>query len=122
MWGRVLPPLTSTLLGLSQRHLSEPGGVRDMAGVLLGRLLTRPDCQAALHQFLVWARTHIQDRASPRAVFAVPGQRQSNPHSQQRARTSEHRVSAPCQAAKILSGTSFSSCSLLFAAQCTVSN
>ncbi|EIE22040.1 ARM repeat-containing protein, partial [Coccomyxa subellipsoidea C-169] len=68
-----LPPLTSTLLELSQRHLSDPGGVRDMAGVLLGRLLTRPDCTAALGGFLAWAHTSLQDHDSPRAVFTVPG-------------------------------------------------
>ncbi len=70
---RALPPLTSTLLELSQRHLSEPGGVRDMAGVLLGRLLTRPDCTAALEGFLAWAHIALQDHDSPRAVFTVPG-------------------------------------------------
>ncbi|BDA42087.1 probable tubulin-specific chaperone D [Coccomyxa sp. Obi] len=68
-----LPPLTSKLLALSRRHLSEPGGVRDMAGVLLGRLLTRPDCSAALQEFLAWAHTALQDHSSPRAVFTVPG-------------------------------------------------
>jgi hypothetical protein len=70
---RALPPLTSTLLELSQRHLSEPGGVRDMAGVLLGRLLTRPDCGAALQDFLAWAHSALQEHDSPRAVFTVPG-------------------------------------------------
>lgn len=70
---RALPPLTSKLLALSRRHLSEPGGVRDMAGVLLGRLLTRPDCSAALQEFLAWAHTALQDLSSPRAVFTVPG-------------------------------------------------
>ncbi|CAL8461606.1 g1137 [Coccomyxa elongata] len=68
-----LPPLTSKLLALSRRHLSEPGGVRDMAGVLLGRLLTRPDCSAALQEFLAWAHTALQDLSGPRAVFTVPG-------------------------------------------------
>lgn len=71
---RCSPPLTLTLLELSQRHLSAPGGLRDMSGVLLGRLLTRPDSRAALGSFLGWATGQLRDRRDrPESVFLFPG-------------------------------------------------
>lgn len=69
------PPLVATLLGLCQGYLARAGGVRDMAGACLGRLLTRPDCAGALADFVTWARVRLQQSTGPEAVFLIPGAR-----------------------------------------------
>ena len=43
-----------------------------MAALLLGRLLTRPDLQPALEDFLAWARTALHSEGS-QAHFLIPG-------------------------------------------------
>ena len=53
-------------------HLSSPGSIRDMAALLLGRLLTRPDLQPALDNFLQWSRTALHSEGS-QAHFLIPG-------------------------------------------------
>ncbi len=53
-------------------HLSSPGSIRDMAALLLGRLLTRPDLQPALDDFLQWSRTALHSEGS-QAHFLIPG-------------------------------------------------
>jgi hypothetical protein len=59
---------------MSQRHLSAPGGLRDMAAVLMARLLTRPDSRTALKVFASWAKSQLQrEDDRPEAVFLLPG-------------------------------------------------
>ena len=41
-------PLVKKILALCKDYLASPGPMREMAGVLLSRLLTRPDMQPAL--------------------------------------------------------------------------
>ena len=68
------PPLVGTILELCQRYLASPGSTREMAAVVVGRLLTRPDMAPALDAFLGWgcaALTGADD--SQRASFLVPG-------------------------------------------------
>jgi hypothetical protein len=43
-------PLVKKILALCKDYLASPGPMREMAGVLLSRLLTRPDMQAALQR------------------------------------------------------------------------
>ena len=58
---------------LCKRHLSSPGSSREMAALLLGKLLTRPDTQAALLEFLQWAVAAL-GKTGREAVFLVPGE------------------------------------------------
>ena len=65
-------PLAKRLRLYCQESLAEAGPRRDMAGVLLGRLLIRTDCQLSLHSFVSWAA--VQQQCPERvAVFLVPG-------------------------------------------------
>lgn len=43
-----------------------------MAALLLGRLLTRPDLQPALDDFLQWARNALHSEGA-QAHFLIPG-------------------------------------------------
>ena len=67
------PLLVRTLLGLCEGYLAQPGGVRDMAGACMGRLLVRPDCVHALADFVAWARDVGLRAKGPEAAFLVPG-------------------------------------------------
>lgn len=67
------PPIVGTILGLCQRYLASPGSSREMAAVVLGRLLTRPDMAPALRQFLGWGCAALASGDSQRASFLVPG-------------------------------------------------
>ncbi|KAL4858426.1 Tubulin-folding cofactor D [Chlorella vulgaris] len=67
------PPIVGTILGLCQRYLASPGSSREMAAVVLGRLLTRPDMAPALRQFLGWGCVALASGDSQRASFLVPG-------------------------------------------------
>eukprot|EP00899_Mesostigma_viride_P006535 jgi/Mesvir1/15883/Mv02791-RA.1 len=49
------PPLVRRLVGLCRAFLHSSGAVRDMAVVLLARLLTRPDMGSPLRAFMEWA-------------------------------------------------------------------
>lgn len=49
------------------------GSVRDMGALLLGRLLTRPDMDPALHEFLTWSGEALATTDDLRAPFLVPG-------------------------------------------------
>ena len=44
------PPLVQRMLKMCMDHLERPGPTREMAGVLLSRLLTRPDMRSALRR------------------------------------------------------------------------
>lgn len=68
------PPLVGTILELCQRYLASPGSTREMAAVVLGRLLTRPDMAPALAAFLDWGCAALAGTDdSQRASFLVPG-------------------------------------------------
>uniref|UniRef100_A0A1D1Z903 Tubulin-specific chaperone D n=1 Tax=Anthurium amnicola TaxID=1678845 RepID=A0A1D1Z903_9ARAE len=49
------PPLVLRLLGLSKDYLSNAGPMRKISGLLLSRLLTRPDMPRAFDSFIEWA-------------------------------------------------------------------
>ncbi|KAK1394025.1 Tubulin-folding cofactor D [Heracleum sosnowskyi] len=48
------PPLVSRILGFSKDYLSNAGPMRTMAGLLLSRLLTRPDMIKPFNSFIGW--------------------------------------------------------------------
>lgn len=47
---REVPPLVEKVVTLCKDYLASPGPMREMAGVLLSRLLTRPDMRMALRR------------------------------------------------------------------------
>jgi hypothetical protein len=67
------PPVVGTIMRLCQRYLASPGNTREMAAVVLGRLLTRPDMDAALREFLSWGCAALGSSDSQQASFLVPG-------------------------------------------------
>ena len=71
--GAGYPPLVGTILRLCQRYLASPGSTREMAAVVLGRLLTRPDMAPTLREFLGWGCQALGSGDSQRASFLVPG-------------------------------------------------
>ncbi|KAG0570729.1 hypothetical protein KC19_6G183600 [Ceratodon purpureus] len=68
------PPLVQKMIKICTAHLENPGPTREMAGVLLSRLLTRPDMRGALRRFMAWTHDSL---AAPldgmTGVFLVPG-------------------------------------------------
>ncbi|KAA6421473.1 MAG: tubulin-specific chaperone D-like, partial [Trebouxia sp. A1-2] len=66
------PPIVSKIMNMYKGHMSSPGSIRDMAALLLGRLLTRPDLQPALDNFLQWSRMALHSEGS-QAHFLIPG-------------------------------------------------
>ncbi|KAL3516980.1 hypothetical protein ACH5RR_023882 [Cinchona calisaya] len=50
----MLPPLVQRILGFSKDYLSSSGPMRTIAGLLLSRLLTRPDMSKAFCSFSDW--------------------------------------------------------------------
>eukprot|EP00854_Cymbomonas_tetramitiformis_P010531 gene10531-12462_t len=66
--------LVERIVQVSQDFLSDPGKVRDMAAVVLSKLLTRPDMGALLHTFLDWAfEVLASDKQDMESVFRLPG-------------------------------------------------
>lgn len=49
------------------------GVAREMAALLLGRLLTRPDMRAALSEFLDWTEQALAAPETIHSPFLVPG-------------------------------------------------
>ena len=72
-YGYGYPPIVGTILELCKRYLASPGSSREMAAVVLGRLLTRPDMAPALRAFLAWGCSALGSSDSQRASFLVPG-------------------------------------------------
>jgi hypothetical protein len=52
------PPLVQRMVKLCTEHLSNPGPTREMTGVLLSRLLTRPDMQGTLKGYNFFCLTN----------------------------------------------------------------
>ncbi|KAL2514966.1 Tubulin-folding cofactor D [Forsythia ovata] len=48
------PPLVMKILGFCKDYLSNPGPTRTIAGLLLSKLLTRPDMSKAFTSFMEW--------------------------------------------------------------------
>ena len=65
-------PIAKQLRLHCQGCLAQAGPKRDVAGVLLGRLLMRADCQLSLQRFASWATVQLQC-TDPEAIFLVPG-------------------------------------------------
>ncbi|EFJ45543.1 hypothetical protein VOLCADRAFT_94333 [Volvox carteri f. nagariensis] len=72
---KILPytPLVGRILNLCQEYLHHPGGVREMAAVVLGRLLTRPDMGSAMAEFLEWCPGAVGGVDPLRQPFLLPG-------------------------------------------------
>lgn len=69
-----VPPLVDKILTLCKDYLASPGPMREMAGVLLSRLLTRPDMRIALRSFMTWSQGAILAALENSAgVFLAPG-------------------------------------------------
>lgn len=66
-----IPPLVRTMVSMCQEHfLTSPGPMRQLAGLLLARLLTRPDMAIALSSFADWCSHALADHAN---VFLLTG-------------------------------------------------
>ncbi|XP_073388245.1 tubulin-folding cofactor D [Physcomitrium patens] len=67
-------PMVQKIINICTIHLENPGPSREMAGVLLSRLLTRPDMRGALRRFMAWAHDTLASPLDSRVgVFLVPG-------------------------------------------------
>ena len=60
---------------MCRAYLARPGGVRDMAALVAGRLLTRPDTSPALQEMVAWAALTLTSCSEELAPFLVPGER-----------------------------------------------
>lgn len=68
------PPLVQKMIQICTAHLENSGPTREMAGVLLSRLLTRPDMRGALRRFMAWTHDSLAAPLDGMAgVFLVPG-------------------------------------------------
>ncbi|GAQ86916.1 Beta-tubulin folding cofactor D [Klebsormidium nitens] len=68
------PPLVKKMVDICKEYLSSPGSVRDVASVLLARLLTRVDMRAPFRSFLAWSHAAISStQDDPTTVFLLPG-------------------------------------------------
>ncbi|GBG59017.1 hypothetical protein CBR_g24365 [Chara braunii] len=72
------PPLVDRMVAIAKHYLGCQGVMRDMAAVLLSRLLTRPDMKVALKSFVAWAHAIIvavqgDDPSDPSSVLSVVG-------------------------------------------------
>lgn len=68
-----LLPLEQRVLDVCQAQLRRPTSARDVAGVLLGAMLTRPDTGTALQIMAAWATAQLQGAHGPDAPFLLPG-------------------------------------------------
>eukprot|EP00775_Hariotina_reticulata_P009794 gene9794-9952_t len=63
----------STFAWASTQIWMPASAVREMAALLLARLLTRPDMTAALSEFMTWQQQSLAAASAPAAVFLLPG-------------------------------------------------
>ena len=66
-------PIVFRISAVCRSFLGRSGGARDMAALVLGRLLTRPDTAPALRQFVDWAAATLASCPEEQAAFLVPG-------------------------------------------------
>lgn len=70
----VPPPLVERIIVVCKDYLSNPGPMRKIAGLLLSRLLTRPDMKPALISFIQWTQEALSTSMDGTAdIFLVPG-------------------------------------------------
>lgn len=68
------PPLVERMIAVCKDYLSSPGPMRKFSGLLLSRLLTRPDMRPALKSFIEWAHEALSTSMDGTAnIFLVPG-------------------------------------------------
>lgn len=68
------PPLVERIIVVCKDYLSNPGPMRKIAGLLLSRLLTRPDMKPALISFIQWTQEALSTSMDGTAdIFLVPG-------------------------------------------------
>lgn len=60
-----IPPLAAQIMALCRGFLSSPGATREMAAVLAGRMVTRPDMHAALSEFVTWGVAAMKAAINP---------------------------------------------------------
>ncbi|KAG7672803.1 hypothetical protein Ndes2437B_g02789 [Nannochloris sp. 'desiccata'] len=60
-----IPPLAANIMTLCRGFLSSPGATREMAAVLAGRMVTRPDMHAALSEFVTWGVAAMKAALNP---------------------------------------------------------
>ncbi len=60
-----IPPLAANIMSLCREFLSSPGATREMAAVLAGRMVTRPDMHAALTEFVDWGVAAMKTALNP---------------------------------------------------------
>ena len=65
--------------GMCKAYLAQPGAAREMAALVGGRLLTRPDTVPALQDFVAWAADSLATCPEEQAPFLVPGQARQAP-------------------------------------------
>ena len=71
--GEEVTPLAARVVALCQGYLEHPGAAREMAALLLARLLTRPDMAPALAAFLSWQAGALAAAPPARLQFLLPG-------------------------------------------------
>ncbi|KAL3695132.1 hypothetical protein R1sor_008783 [Riccia sorocarpa] len=72
--GSTVPPLVQRIVKVCKEYLQSPGPVREMSGVLLSRLLTRPDMRHALRDFIDWSQEALTTTVDESIkIFLVPG-------------------------------------------------
>ncbi|KAL2632493.1 hypothetical protein R1flu_003972 [Riccia fluitans] len=72
--GSTVPPLVQRIIKVCKEYLQSPGPVREMSGVLLSRLLTRPDMRHALRDFIDWSNEALSTTLDESIkIFLVPG-------------------------------------------------
>ena len=59
---------------MCRAYLAAPGAVRDMAALVVGRLLTSPDTGPALRELVIWAADTLTVCPEDQAHFLVPGE------------------------------------------------
>ncbi|XP_057830679.2 tubulin-folding cofactor D isoform X2 [Cryptomeria japonica] len=68
------PPLVERMITVCKDYLSNPGPMRKMAGVLLSRLVTRPDMKSALKSLTTWTQEALgTSTEDTNDIFLVPG-------------------------------------------------
>ncbi|KAI8474637.1 MAG: armadillo-type protein [Monoraphidium minutum] len=71
--GGGVTPLAARIIELCQGYLDHPGTAREMAALLLARLLTRPDMGPALQGFLAWQEAALAAAPPAKLQFLLPG-------------------------------------------------
>lgn len=73
--GEVTPGVVCDLMQECNSFLGDPGACRDIAGIVIAKVTTRPDMRHALRDFTTWASTALRRDAQDKGemTFLVPG-------------------------------------------------